>query len=666
MDKNAISRTSSVYTINKVRTRQKQHIFKPIKLSKKHYCCSCNEYITFGQKASKCQLKNCQYLVHKKCIPHASPNCPYTKESALMERTGNIVKNNESEKLHIFIPERLQIPMLCNTCNQTIKPKKKAARCAECNYHSHIKCLPTSQSFKCSSNEDNDSIKRFSLEVATKINFWFGIEVTEGEMDTMHLMYTQGPHDDILNRNGFVNKRCFSGDAMCDLLIENGWKKEHAVKFGKKLYKNGIMESVLHNHNFSYSPNIYRFNDIFSSQLELSLEQLSNCLELEEIGDTIDITLGNVKEKISKIEKILDILNNGMIPEEFFDKFVKVAHQIVEYCSSKFENIAEEIEEWKERLEREDEEVGLSYQLILGEEMINEYSHINILQLNLVILRHILRVLMNEPKIKVINAWSPVLNEYEEEFNKLFTIAENSEYFRVRDAKSLLQEYHTEYKDIGLDTNEHWFKKYFYNHPDKTNIYRAKSEDNNLVYVILKEEVVVPEDENEDIFSVLRGLFISDKGVNKRILSSKDLTDKSIISHWQDYFDSVVILMDPTIKDIKPAKTKKDIAFELILEAENIDSKVSNNFKIGLLVTKPGQVNEDQFFENDEGSDKYNAFLEFIGETIYLEGWENFSGGLDTSERNNTGECSVYTTWEQYEIMWHVSTLIPSQNEGLV
>ena len=41
-----------------------------------------------------------------------------------------------------------------------------------------------------------------------------------------------------------------------------------------------------------------------------------------------------------------------------------------------------------------------------------------------------------------------------------------------------------------------------------------------------------------------------------------------------------------------------------------------------------------------------------------LQGFKGFLGGLD-NERNLTGEMSVYTKFQNLDIMFHVSTLLP-------
>ena len=51
------------------------------------------------------------------------------------------------------------------------------------------------------------------------------------------------------------------------------------------------------------------------------------------------------------------------------------------------------------------------------------------------------------------------------------------------------------------------------------------------------------------------------------------------------------------------------------------------------------------------------AFLS-AGDRVKLQGFKGFLGGLD-SERDLTGESSVFAEFQGLDVMFHVSTLIP-------
>jgi len=81
------------------------------------------------------------------------------------------------------------------------------------------------------------------------------------------------------------------------------------------------------------------------------------------------------------------------------------------------------------------------------------------------------------------------------------------------------------------------------------------------------------------------------------------------------------------------------------------------NFKFGVLYAKEDQI-EDDMFDNSTTSTEFEEFLQFLGDKIELKHWTSFTGGLDV-EKNSTGLYSYYTKFKNYEIMYHVSTLLP-------
>jgi len=82
------------------------------------------------------------------------------------------------------------------------------------------------------------------------------------------------------------------------------------------------------------------------------------------------------------------------------------------------------------------------------------------------------------------------------------------------------------------------------------------------------------------------------------------------------------------------------------------------NYKFGILYMKQEQKEENQFFNNISGSREFDEFLDCIGDRVALKGFQGFAGGLDT-KADTTGTESIYVKHHGYEIMFHVSTLLP-------
>jgi len=91
----------------------------------------------------------------------------------------------------------------------------------------------------------------------------------------------------------------------------------------------------------------------------------------------------------------------------------------------------------------------------------------------------------------------------------------------------------------------------------------------------------------------------------------------------------------------------------------NMEQKLLQTaYKFGVLYARPGQSEEEDMFANVTTSPEYDEFLEFLGDKIVLQGWEGYRGGLDVKS-NTTGTNSVFTTHCGFDVMFHVSTLLP-------
>jgi len=91
---------------------------------------------------------------------------------------------------------------------------------------------------------------------------------------------------------------------------------------------------------------------------------------------------------------------------------------------------------------------------------------------------------------------------------------------------------------------------------------------------------------------------------------------------------SILLREEPNLKDLKmlPKPPTFDDAF---LSYERADMRVNHNFKIGLLLRKPGQTTEEQMFSNKSGSQDFENFLSLLGDKVKLKGFTGFTGGLD-------------------------------------
>jgi hypothetical protein len=87
-------------------------------------------------------------------------------------------------------------------------------------------------------------------------------------------------------------------------------------------------------------------------------------------------------------------------------------------------------------------------------------------------------------------------------------------------------------------------------------------------------------------------------------------------------------------------------------------------FSIGLLYSAAGQTTEAQWFGNKKGSPAFERFLAFMAERIELKGWRGYRGDLDV-KTNSTGTHSWFSSVDGVDIMFHVSTELPSGEDDL-
>eukprot|EP01094_Clydonella_sp_ATCC50884_P020220 TRINITY_DN4154_c0_g1_i4.p1 TRINITY_DN4154_c0_g1~~TRINITY_DN4154_c0_g1_i4.p1 ORF type:complete len:720 (+),score=192.90 TRINITY_DN4154_c0_g1_i4:223-2382(+) len=87
---------------------------------------------------------------------------------------------------------------------------------------------------------------------------------------------------------------------------------------------------------------------------------------------------------------------------------------------------------------------------------------------------------------------------------------------------------------------------------------------------------------------------------------------------------------------------------------------VATGHKIGVLLSLEGQLEEDQYYNNEKSTPAFERFLSILGDRVPLRDWKNYDAGLDT-EQDRTGTHSVFREYCGMPIMFHVSTLLPYQ-----
>ncbi|XP_061531645.1 rap1 GTPase-activating protein 2 [Phycodurus eques] len=88
------------------------------------------------------------------------------------------------------------------------------------------------------------------------------------------------------------------------------------------------------------------------------------------------------------------------------------------------------------------------------------------------------------------------------------------------------------------------------------------------------------------------------------------------------------------------------------------EHRMSYNFKFGVLYQKENQLTEEDILGNDEESEAFTEFLSILGDTVQLQGFTGFRGGLDVCH-GQTGSEAVFASFHGREVMFHVVTKLP-------
>ncbi|XP_061829023.1 signal-induced proliferation-associated 1-like protein 3 [Nerophis lumbriciformis] len=85
---------------------------------------------------------------------------------------------------------------------------------------------------------------------------------------------------------------------------------------------------------------------------------------------------------------------------------------------------------------------------------------------------------------------------------------------------------------------------------------------------------------------------------------------------------------------------------------------LSQKHKVGVLLCRAGQSTEEEMYNNEDASPAFSAFLELLGEQVLLKGFTKYAAQLDI-KTDSTGTHSLYTAYQGYEVMFHISTMLP-------
>ncbi|XP_076464270.1 signal-induced proliferation-associated 1-like protein 2 isoform X2 [Babylonia areolata] len=219
--------------------------------------------------------------------------------------------------------------------------------------------------------------------------------------------------------------------------------------------------------------------------------------------------------------------------------------------------------------------------------------------------------------------------------------------------------YVIEYVDHGAYYYRHYFHSF-----DHQNLFGT---DDQLgpVAVSVRREKVDPEERTNNLgradyglyqyriicrtsqLTTLRGSILEDAIPSSgRLSSSRGVPLKEVLE---------VAIGEVNLSCLKQATPGPKTADQLL----KLDEQgICTNYKVGIMYCRAGQSSEEEMYNNECGSPVFDEFLNLIGQKVRLKGFDKYRGGLDC-KTDTTGLHSYYTTFNNNEIMFHISTILP-------
>ncbi|KAL7719027.1 Rap GTPase-activating protein [Entamoeba marina] len=144
-------------------------------------------------------------------------------------------------------------------------------------------------------------------------------------------------------------------------------------------------------------------------------------------------------------------------------------------------------------------------------------------------------------------------------------------------------------------------------------------------------------------------------GLYKAVIISQLGRVKTYIRNIKDVDYEICNVFGLKMEEVKMKEAKSNDIWKSVLDFEQRCRLPC--YKIGLVYAKEQQKTEQEFLSNKTSSPLFDEFVNVIGETVKLEGFTKYRGGLDIKS-NTTGTTSVATSFNDIDIMFHVSTML--------
>ncbi|XP_047668073.1 signal-induced proliferation-associated 1-like protein 2 isoform X2 [Tachysurus fulvidraco] len=208
-----------------------------------------------------------------------------------------------------------------------------------------------------------------------------------------------------------------------------------------------------------------------------------------------------------------------------------------------------------------------------------------------------------------------------------------------------------------IDLGAYYYHKYFYG-KDQQN-YFGMDENLGPVAISLRREKLEEKKEKEGslynyriIFrtsqlTTLRGAILEDAVPSTaRHGTARGLPMKEVMEY---------VIPELNIQCLRLALNSPKVPEQLL----KLDEQgLSFQHKVGVLYCKAGQSTEEEMYNNESAGPALEEFLDQLGQRVQLKGFNKYKAQLD-NKMDSTGTHSLYTTYKDHELMFHVSTLLP-------
>uniref|UniRef100_A0A8C9TJ41 Signal-induced proliferation-associated 1 n=1 Tax=Scleropages formosus TaxID=113540 RepID=A0A8C9TJ41_SCLFO len=210
--------------------------------------------------------------------------------------------------------------------------------------------------------------------------------------------------------------------------------------------------------------------------------------------------------------------------------------------------------------------------------------------------------------------------------------------------------YFIEHADLGA----HYYRKYFYM-KDHQNFFGMDERLGPVAISFRREEKEGSSGAQYNyriIFrttelKTLRGSILEESVPSAaRHATPRGLSPKRLLEH---------IIPDLNLHCLRLASTSPKVRDTLL----KLDEQGLNfQRKVGVMYCRASQSSEEDMYNNESAGPAFEEFLDLLGERVRLRGFEKYRAQLDT-KTDSTGTHSLYTRYQDYEIMFHVSTMLP-------